>query len=292
MTLASMTGFARTEGAAEGWTWTWELRSVNGRGLDVRLRLPPELNGAEAKVRQVAQAAFARGNVSVNLQMERAGDTEGYRVNADWLKTLLDTARRIDPEAEVQIDRLFAARGVIETAGADQDAGQIERRDAAVLGSLDAAIGALDAARRAEGARLQAILDTLTDEIAALIGDAAEAEGVRAERRADRMRTILSELLEADPPLSEERLAQELALQAARADVREEIDRLKAHVEQARELLAADEPVGRRLDFLAQEFNREANTLCSKSADIALTRIGMDLKVAIDRMREQVQNVE
>lgn len=292
MTLVSMTGFARTEGAAEGWTWTWELRSVNGRGLDVRLRLPSELNALEQKVRAAAQAAYARGNVTVNLQMEMTGGTEGYRVNTAWLKALLETARELDPEADISPDRLFAARGVIETAAGVQDPAQIERRDAAVLTTLDRAIAALADARREEGARLKGIVDALVDDIAALVAQAAETEGGRAVQRKERLHAVLAELLEADPPLGEDRLAQELALQAARADVREEIDRLKAHVEQARELLSADEPVGRRLDFLAQEFNREANTLCSKSADIALTRIGMDMKVAIDRMREQVQNIE
>ncbi|PJK28850.1 YicC/YloC family endoribonuclease [Minwuia thermotolerans] len=292
MTLASMTGFARTEGTAEGWIWTWELRSVNGRGLDVRLRLPAEVGGLESAARQAAQSAFARGNVTVNLQMEQAGGAEGYRVNTAWLNTLLDTARALAPEAEVRPDQLLSARGVIETATAAQDAGQAERRDAEVLASLEQAVTALDRSRRTEGARLAEILGALIVDIETLIARAAATEGARGGQRAARLRTVLAELLEADPPVSEERLAQELALQAARADVREELDRLKAHVAQAHELLAADEPVGRRLDFLAQEFNREANTLCSKSSDIELTRIGMDLKVAIDRMREQVQNVE
>jgi len=293
MPLASMTGFARADGATDGWTITWELRSVNGKGLDIRTRLPLGVDGLDRTVRSRLQQAFARGNITANLQLERDGGEDSYQINQPWLDRLMAIAETgngvVTPET---VAHLLSVRGVIETGQAAPDDTLLEKRDAAVLEVLDEALRALSTARQEEGERLQSVLDGVVNDIEQLHSSAIECDGARPERRRERLQRMLQELLEADPPLTEERLAQELALQMTRGDIAEELDRLSAHVAQARELLGSDEPVGRRLDFLAQEFNREANTLCSKSADVELTRIGMDMKVAIDRMREQVQNIE
>jgi len=292
MTLASMTGFGRAEGDSGRWSFVWELRSVNGKGLDLRPRLPSGIDGLDQAVRSRLQKALSRGNVSVNLQMEMDASEASYRINEPWLETLRQRAR-IDETAYAALNvQLLAIRGVVEPASGEVSDEEITERDAAILTALDQAVAALVAARGQEGARLQAILLGLVEEFGRLVSAAADCDSLRPEARRERLQTMLAELLQADPPVNEDRLAQELALQMTRGDITEELDRLRAHVQQAAELLNSGEPVGRRLDFLAQEFNREANTLCSKSGDIELTRIGMDLKVAIDRFREQVQNVE
>ncbi|WP_416898588.1 MAG: YicC/YloC family endoribonuclease [Minwuia sp.] len=287
-----MTGFARRDGAAEGWRWVWELRSVNGKGLDVRLRLPSGADALEQPARSLCQKRLGRGNVSVSLQLEFADTAAGYAINRDWLATLIEAARDASGDGAVDVAALMQVRGVIDSGQAAEDPETLAARDAAIGESLSEAVEALAAARAEEGARLQEILSGVVSDIEALIAAAADAEAARPAARRQRLQTLLKDLLEQDPPLTEDRLAQELALQMTRGDVTEELDRLRAHVQQARELLASKEPVGRRLDFLAQEFNREANTLCSKSSDVQLTRIGMDMKVAIDRLREQVQNIE
>lgn len=292
MTLASMTGFGRAEGDSGRWSFVWELRSVNGKGLDLRPRLPSGIDGLDQAVRSRLQKALSRGNVSVNLQMEMDASEASYRINEPWLETLRQRAG-IDETAYAALNvQLLAIRGVVEPASGEVSDEEITERDAAILTALDQAVAALVAARGQEGARLQAILLGLVEEFGKLVAAAADCDSLRPEARRERLQTMLAELLQADPPVNEDRLAQELALQMTRGDITEELDRLRAHVQQAAELLNSGEPVGRRLDFLAQEFNREANTLCSKSGDIELTRIGMDLKVAIDRFREQVQNVE
>lgn len=292
MPLASMTGFARAEGAHDDWTWVWEARSVNGRGLDIRLRLPPGLDAVDQPVRKSLQARFARGNVNVTLQLERRTPAEALRINEAWLGELMAVARRHGGGRDVDPAALLGVRGVVELVGEAADPAVAEARDSAVLQSFEAVADGLQAARGDEGRALAEVLGRLIGEIEALLDRADEIVEAAPEGRRERLKAALAELLALDPPISEERLAQELALQLNRADVREELDRLRAHVDQARELIGSDDPVGRRFDFLAQEFNREANTLCSKAADVALTRTGMELKVAIDRLREQVQNVE
>lgn len=292
MPLASMTGFARTDGSSGSWKFVWELRSVNGKGLDVRMRLPSGVDGLDQKVRANLQKAFARGNVSANLQLEQDGGTDGYAINQAWLEILKTEAAKEGPVDPATVAGLLAVRGVVETSHGQADDTEIADRNAAVLSGLGDTIMALAAARHDEGARLAEILNGIIDEIDGLLVYAKEADANRPETRKQRLQSMLGDLLDADPPVPEERLAQELAMQMTRSDITEEIDRLTAHIAQARELLSSGEPVGRRLDFLAQEFNREANTLCSKSSDVDLTRAGMDMKVAIDRMREQVQNIE
>jgi uncharacterized protein (TIGR00255 family) len=292
MSLASMTGFARTDGTSGRWNFVWELRSVNGKGLDVRMRLPSGMDGIDKIVRARLQKTFGRGNVTANLQLDQNGGSEGYQINEKWLAELKAAAAAEGPVGPEIVAGLLTVRGVVEQAQGKAEEAEIETRDEAILESLDRAIAALLTARQDEGARLSGVLTGVVDEIEALLTLARNADASRPEKRRERLQSMLSDLLAEDPPLPEERLAQELALQMTRSDIVEEIDRLTAHIGQARELLSSGEPVGRRLDFLAQEFNREANTLCSKSSDVELTRAGMDMKVAIDRMREQVQNIE
>ncbi len=290
-----MTGFGRAEGAVEALAWAWEARSVNGRGLDVRCRMPNGFDALEAPARKRLTTALARGNVNLTLRIERAGGAEEVRINETVLAELVARAQALReslPEAGLSIDGLLGVRGVVEPVERGEDEKTREARHAALLASLDAAVAGLVAARREEGARLAQVLGGQLDEMASLVASAADSAGARPEAARARLAGQLRVLLEERTGLSEDRLAQELALLAVKADVGEELDRLVAHIAQARELLAEGGPVGRRLDFLTQEFNREANTLTSKSGDIELTRIGLDLKVIIDRFREQVQNIE
>lgn len=295
MTISSMTGFARAQGQDGPLSWVWEARSVNGKGLDVRARLAPGYEALELPAKEIAQKRFARGNVSLTLQVRRDETAAtAVRVNEPLLRQLMDLAKHLPAHvAPPSFDGLLAVRGVLEAADpADMDDAARAAHDAAVLATLAEALDALAAARAEEGARLAAVLDGHLDTIESLVTAAAGTAATRPEAAAERLKAHLAILLEAQPPVSEERLAQELALLATKLDVREELDRLTAHIAQARELMAAAGPCGRRLDFLCQEFNREANTLCSKAQDKDLTRIGLDLKVVVDQVREQVQNIE
>lgn len=293
MAITSMTGFARREGVADTWKWVWEARSVNGKGLDVRYSLPSAFDTPDSELKRKAQALLSRGNVSISLHVDHDRPAEGsLTINRDWLQSLHQEAVNLSGGAAVDVAGLLAVRGVVEVADQQPDESELAQRDKAILADHAGLLTDLAKAREEEGARLQAIIASLIDEIEAQVAEAATAEAARPEQRAIRLRATLQELLAMDPPVTEERLAQELAVQATRGDIREELDRLSAHVAQARDLLVAGEPVGRRLDFLSQEFNREANTLCSKSGDVTLTRVGMAMKATIDRLREQVQNVE
>jgi len=292
--LASMTGFAHAEGSTDGMAWTWEIRSVNGRGLDLRLRLPPGWDSLEPALREAAGKAFRRGNLSANLSVKR--ETEA-RLSLDQaaleqaLALAMELHARIPGSPVPRAEALLSLPGVLRQAAADP----VEERAAAapaVLAAFNAALSGLIEARQGEGGRLAATLATLLDEIEVLRQQAAaEAADQPAAQRARVMENLRS-LLRETPSLPEERIAQEVALLAARSDVREEIDRLSSHVAAARGLLREAANVGRRFDFLLQEFNREANTLCSKSASAALTATGLKLKAAIEQLREQVQNVE
>ncbi len=304
MTVASMTGFARAQGRLEevqAASWAWEVRSVNGRGLDVRLRLPPGFESLDVPARAAVGRQLARGSVTVTLTVEAPRDVTAYAVNHALLETLAataaDVARRHPHLAPARIDGLLGLRGVLESANseaatdAEAEAAR-ERRDAALLISLDQALSALGAARREEGARLDAVVAGILDQVESLRRRAAALAATQPDALRERLRQQVAALLEAGPVPSEERLHQEAAMLAVKADVREELDRLTAHVAAARDLLKVQGAVGRRLDFLCQEFNREANTLCSKSTDTELTAVGLALKAAIDQMREQVQNIE
>jgi uncharacterized protein (TIGR00255 family) len=290
-----MTGFARSAGASGSMSWAWELRSVNGRGLDVRLRLPNGLDALEAGLREAAGKVLKRGNVTANLTVARQ---EAPKLMPDpaaleqVLALALDLARRIPGAEPPRAEALLALPGVLRPAAAVEDESAVEAQAAAVRAGFAEALAGLVESRNAEGARLGVILTGQIDEIAALRTQAAEeAAGQPAAQRA-RMLDSLRDLLRDQPGLPEERIAQEVALLASRSDVREELDRLDSHIDAARALLAEAAGVGRRLDFLVQEFNREANTLCSKSASVALTATGLKLKAAIEQLREQVANIE
>ena len=294
MPLASMTGFARTENAVAGLSWAWELRSVNGRGLDVRLRLPPGFDALEPALREEAGRGLRRGTVSANLAVrreERARLAPDPAALEDVLRLALDLAARIPGAPAPRAEALLALPGVLRPAAAGEE-GVSAVQQAAVRAGFTEALAGLVSAREAEGARLAAILGAQLGEAEALCRE-AEREGAAqpAQQRARMMEAVAALLREA-PALPEERIAQEVALLASRSDVREELDRLGSHLAAARALLAEGAAVGRRYDFLVQEFVRETNTLCAKSATAALTGVGLRLKAVIEQMREQVQNVE
>lgn len=295
MTLYSMTGFSRLDGSAQGQRWTWELRSVNGKGLDVRLRLPPGLDRLEIAARDRLGKRMARGNVQASLNVAREGSVTRLRVNEEVLSAVLDAmsqvASRIDA-AVPTLDGILSFKGVLEVSEVEDDEATRAAFDAAVLAGLDVAVAGLLEARAREGAAIGAVLLGHVDEIERLTLAAEANPARRPEAIRARLAEQVEALLGAVPALDPQRLAQEAVLIATRADIREELDRLKTHVVEARRLLTGGGAVGRRLDFLAQEFNRETNTLCSKSNDRDLTGIGLDLKAVVDQLREQIQNIE
>ena len=295
MPVASMTGFARGTGQDGSVAWAWEAKSVNGRGLDIRCRLPAGMDAVEPEIRRIAGELFARGSLSVSLQIDgRQGQTR-LSVNREALDQILDVCRELRQEVDAappSLEALLAIRGVVELADEEEAPEARSQRDALIVGDLRETLDALLASRRDEGARIAAVLADQLDEIAGLAEQAAENAALQPEALRARLTERVGALIDATPALPEERLAQEVALLLVKSDGREEVDRLRAHVAAARELIEAGGAVGRRLDFLCQEFNREANTLCSKATDVELTRIGLDLKVVIDQLREQVQNLE
>jgi uncharacterized protein (TIGR00255 family) len=295
MVLSSMTGFARGHGVSGSYAWAWEIKSVNGKGLDVRLRLPPGWDAIEASVRARAAERLARGSIQATLTVERSGVAPVVRINAPVLVAILTTLRELASRVEASppsLDGLLSLKGVMDVSELAEN--EDERRDAetAAIAGFVQAIAALSEMRQREGAALVRILKTRLEQIEALIGRAENAPGRRVEairaRLAEQVATLLAQSDRFDP----DRLHQEAILLATKADVREELDRLVAHIAQAQQLIDGGGAVGRRLDFLAQEFNREANTLCAKSNDPETTRAGLELKAVIDQMREQVQNIE
>ena len=292
-----MTGYARVSGEETCVAWVWEVKSVNGRGLDVRTRLPPGYDFLDLPVRDAVQKRFKRGNVTVNLNISQKTQAGALTVNETLLDELVALTRRWREKAPdlapPSLDGLLALRGVLESdqAGSDPAA---EDSDIAktLLAQCDKALSQMETMRAEEGKRLATVLTDLLNEIAFLVTDAVSSSALDPNELKAKLRQQVATLMEANANLSEERLAQEVALMIGKADVREELDRLGAHLAAARKMLSAAEPVGRKLDFLCQEFNREANTLCSKANDIALTRIGLGLKAAIEQFREQVQNIE
>jgi uncharacterized protein (TIGR00255 family) len=295
MTLSSMTGFARSEGSNAGASWHWEVRSVNGRGLELRLRLPPGFEVLEPRVREAAGRRLARGSIAISLNVQRDTTVSQIRLNEAVLGQVLSAIERIRGSGEFERprpDTILGLRGVLEIAEREEDETQTAVQHNAVMGSFDLALDGLIEARAAEGRRLEPVLLSQLASIELVTDKVAKAPARSPEAIRARLKEQLGRLLDADPSLDETRLYQEAALLAQRADVDEELDRLRAHVAAARELIASSRPVGRKLDFLAQEFNREANTLCSKSNDVDVTRLGLELKAVIDQMREQVQNIE
>lgn len=292
-----MTGFTRVAGQHDTTGWTWEIRSVNGKGLDVRVRLPYGYEALEAIVRDVAGKILKRGSVSVSLTVNRTSAESAYRVNRELLESLLALSDELKDEKRLsneppRLDTLLTIRGAVEASEGEDDPEEAEERQKLMATSLREALEALLGVRQAEGARLEVILRDRLSELDGLCNEADGAASLRTEAIRDKLAQQVQDLLDMSPALSEERLAQEVAVLAVKGDIREELDRLKSHIEGARGLLDEGVAVGRKLDFLCQEFNREANTLCSKSGDIELTRIGLAMKAAVDQFREQALNIE
>lgn len=294
MALRSMTGFSRVQGTSSGYVWAIEMKSVNGRGLDLRFRLPPSFDRLEPEMRARAQKVLARGSISITVSLRREVVGSAPRINEAVFAALAEKAEQLAWSSKlngVTVGDLLRLPGVIETG----DSGEEEMPEsvrADLLSSFDAALADLLAARTAEGATLAKIVSGHLDEISASVVDAAAIDVHRPQAVRARLDVQIAQLLGASERFDSDRLHQEAMLIAARIDVREEIDRLKAHVDAGRTLLGEVAPVGRKLDFLTQEFVREANTLCSKANDIALTRVGLALKSSVEQLREQVQNIE
>jgi uncharacterized protein (TIGR00255 family) len=296
MTIQSMTGFARASAQDDRYSWTWEGRSVNSKGLDVRCRVPNGYEAVDQAAKALANKRFKRGNVTFGLTMDRLekGATS-YRINRDLLEQVRvlrdELAGDISPEVPT-IEGLLSIRGMLETVDDSESDDAIAARIAGMIESAQEMLDALAVARGAEGQQLGTLLDAHLGALSDLVDAASASAASQPEAIRSRLQAMVAELIDADARLPEERLAQEAAMLAGKADVREEIDRLRVHIAAARNLMAEEVALGRRLDFLCQELNREANTLCSKSADVELTRIGLDMKATIEQFREQVQNVE
>jgi uncharacterized protein (TIGR00255 family) len=295
MTINSMTGFAREAGATGPYQWAWEIKTVNGRGLDVRLRTPPGYDAVGEEARQQILKSLSRGMCQLNLTVARAAATPRARVNEDVLAALADAVGRLklpDGVRPASVDGLLAVRGVVDL----EDEADDEQSADALAKDLRAAVGrmiaSLQEARRGEGRALAGVVEGQLAAIERLVAAADACPARQPDAVRARLQSQIAALLDAAPALDPARLHQEAVLIAARADIREELDRLSAHVSSAREVLREGGAVGRRLDFLAQEFGREANTLCAKANDVALSRIGLDLKAVVEQFREQVQNVE
>ncbi len=291
-----MTGFGRQDGAGEGLAWVWEARSVNGRGLDIRLRLPPGFDAIDAVVREAVAKRMSRGNVTINLTTERQNGAGTVRLNEGVLKDILkacDRVAELTGGARPDTAALMSMKGVLEIGdnGLD-DPEQRATRERLLIKSFEQTADKLVASRRSEGARLAQIICTQIAEIERMTGEVRASPSRTPDAIKTRLLDLVSRLLDASGTFDKDRLHQEAVLAATRADVEEELARLTAHVAAAREILEETNAVGRKLDFLAQEFNREANTLCSKANAVDVTRIGLSLKSVIDQLREQVQNVE
>jgi uncharacterized protein (TIGR00255 family) len=295
MALSSMTGFARGHGLSGTYSWAWELKSVNAKGLDLRLRLPAGWDAVEGPVRGSGAQVLARGTIYGTLTVERPGVAPVVRVNEPVLAAVLATIKNLAGRvqaAEPRLDGILALKGVIEVL--DEDEHEDERRaaEAAVVAGFQETVADLVGMRRREGAALGQVLAQRANEIAALAARAEAAPGRRPEAIKARIAEQVAMLLDASQRFDPDRLHQEAILIATKADIREELDRLASHVAQVERLISAGGAIGRRLDFLAQELNREANTLCSKSNDVELTNIGLELKSVVEQFREQVQNLE
>jgi uncharacterized protein (TIGR00255 family) len=295
MSLASMTGFARAQGASGPYAWAWELKSVNAKGRDLRLRMPPGWDAVEAPARAALSKALVRGTVAATLTIDRANTTPAVRVNEEVLAALVDTAKKAASRfgvAPPSLDSLLGMKGVFEVTDAEENAGERQAAEQAIVQGFEEALKELAATRAREGDALKRILSDRISEIEKL----SAAADANPARKPEAIRAKLSEqvkaLLATGEKFDADRLHQEAMLLAAKADIREELDRLTTHVAAVRKLLKDGGPVGRKLDFLAQELNRESNTLCAKANDVSLTATGLELKAAVDQFREQVQNLE
>jgi len=293
MAIESMTGFSRAAGTVGAHGWVWEIRSVNGRGLDIRVRVPPGFDSVAEVARKRLSGAFARGTLHVNLSVSSDSGPPRPRINEPVLAALIEAVSRLPATAGVappSYDGLLAVRGVVEFGEEPQDAREIV--EAEVLQGLEAVTDSLKQARASEGRALEAVIRGQCETIARLADEAEYHPARSVEAIRERLAAQVGALLDAGLPLDPQRLHQEAALIAVKADIREEIDRLQAHVAALKTFLEQGGPIGRKLDFLSQEFGREASTLCAKAGDAGLSRIGMELRGTVDQMREQVQNVE
>jgi uncharacterized protein (TIGR00255 family) len=295
MALSSMTGFARGHGVAGAYAWSWEIKSVNAKGLDVRFRLPPGWDAVEGPVRARATEKLSRGTVYANLTVERKGIAPTVKINEPVLNAVLATIQnltgRVDAVAPT-LDGILALKGVIEVTEEDESEDERRAAEKAVIAGFEAALAALVAMRQDEGSTLGRLLSTRLEEIAALSAQAEAAPGRKPEAIKARLAEQVATLLSASQRFDSDRLHQEAIMLATKADIREELDRLASHVAQAQKLIADGGAIGRRLDFLAQELNRESNTLTAKANDVELTNIGLQLKGVVEQFREQVQNLE
>ena len=295
MALSSMTGFARSHGTSGPYSFEWELKSVNAKGLDFRMRLPPGWDEVEPVVRKRATEVLSRGTVYANLTVKRTSAASSVRINQDVLASILSVASDLSKRtgaAPPSVDGLLAVKGVIEVAEPESDEAELVAAKAAIAAGFEQALTSLVDMRRREGSALKDILSQRIDEIERLAARAEAAPGRKPEAIRARLAEQIAILLEASDRFDSERLNQEALMMATKADIREELDRIASHVAQARELLGKGGAIGRRLDFLAQEFNREVNTCCSKSNDLELTNIGLEMKNIVEQFREQVQNLE
>ena len=295
MALSSMTGFARSHGASGPYAFEWELKSVNAKGFDLRMRLPPGWDELEATAKKRAGELLSRGTVYANLTVKRANAASTVRINEDVLASIVkvagELAGRIDAVAP-SIDGLLAIKGVIEIVEPESDEAEDKAAKAAAAAAFEQALTDLVQMRQREGTTLGQILIQRMDEIERLAKKAEAAPGRKPEAIRARIAEQVATLLDTSERFDSDRLNQEALMIAARADIREELDRIASHVSQAREMIGKGGPVGRRLDFLAQEFNREVNTCCSKSNDLELTNTGLAMKNVVEQFREQVQNLE
>jgi uncharacterized protein (TIGR00255 family) len=295
MALSSMTGFARSHGASGPYAFEWELKSVNAKGFDLRLRLPPGWDELEALAKKRAGEVLARGTVYANLNVKRANAASTVRINEDVLAAIVNVAGvlagKIDAVAP-SIDGLLAIKGVIEVVEPESDEEEDKAAQAVAAAAFDEALASLAAMRQREGAALGQILAQRMDELEALAKRAESAPGRKPEAIRARLAEQIAALLDTSDRFDADRLSQEALMIATKADIREELDRIASHISQAREMIGKGGAIGRRLDFLAQEFNREVNTCCSKSNDIELTNMGLEMKNVVEQFREQVQNLE
>jgi uncharacterized protein (TIGR00255 family) len=295
MVLSSMTGFARSHGTSGPYAFEWELKSVNAKGFDLRMRLPPGWDDLEPLTRKRAAELLSRGTVYANLTVKRANALQMVRVNEDVLASVVkiagELAGRIDAVAP-SIDGLLAIKGVIEVVEPDSDEAEDKAAKAAAAAAFEQALNNLIEMRKREGVTLGQILSQRMDEIETLMKKAEAAPGRKPEAIKTRLAEQIAALLEASDRFDPDRLSQEAVMIAAKADIREELDRIASHISQAREMIGKGGAIGRRLDFLAQEFNREVNTCCSKSNDLELTNTGLAMKNVVEQFREQVQNLE
>jgi len=294
--ISSMTGFATSSGSKDGFSWVWEVKSVNGRGLEIRCRLPQGHEKLDIKIRSAIGSSFKRGNFNVNLTVQEKSQANQFQINRTWLNQLVDTTKELQRNlkgfAEPRLDGLLAARGVIEIVIEDTREAGHKGVEKEVIKSLHVALDSLARNRIEEGTRISKVLFDQLDIIINLCNKAAKIAALQPAVIRKKLNQKVVELLKAVPAIPDERLAQEVAVLMIKADIREELDRLQAHIESAGSLMKKGGVIGRQLDFLCQEFNREVNTLCSKASDIELSNMGLELKTIIEQYREQVQNIE